>query len=87
MEQIKTSTGFEIELEEDVFDDMELLENLALVDRGDMSALPLALDLLLGDDKQRLYDHCRGTNGRASAKKVMAEVGEILKNVSSVGKN
>lgn len=87
MEKIKTSTGFEVELEDDVFDDMELLENLALVDRGDASALPLVVNALMGENKKRLYDHCKRENGRVSARRVIEEVGEIFSSLNKTGKN
>jgi len=87
MQEIKTKSGFEVALDDDAMDDMELLDGLAMVDRGDMSALPSVIDMLLREEKKRLYDHCRGDNGRVSAKKVLEEVGEIFAGLNKSGKN
>lgn len=87
MQEIKTTSGFVVILDDDALDDMELIDGLVMVDRGEVSAFPLVMDMLLGSDKQRLYDHCRGENGRVSAKKVMTELGDILRGLNQSGKN
>lgn len=89
MAEGKTSTGFVYVVDEDVNDDMELLEGFIALDNGDMTSLPQCITSLLGaEQKKALYDHCRNEKtGRVSSKKVIAEVGEILKDVQSEVKN
>lgn len=89
MAEGKTSSGFVYVIDEDVNDDMELLEGLIALDSGDMTSLPQCITSLLGaEQKKALYDHCRSEKtGRVSSKKVIAEVGEIIKSVQSKVKN
>lgn len=89
MAEGKTSSGFVYVIDEDVNDDMELLEGLIALDSGDMTSLPQCITSLLGaEQKKALYDHCRSEKtGRVSSKKVIAEVGEIIKSVQSEVKN
>ena len=35
-----TGSGFDFEIDEDALDDMELLEDLCALDRGELDALP-----------------------------------------------
>lgn len=89
MAEGKTSSGFAYVIDEDVNDDMELLEGFIALDSGDMTSLPQCITSLLGaEQKKALYDHCRSEKtGRVSSKKVIAEVGEIIKSVQSEVKN
>lgn len=89
MTEGKTKSGFSYVIDDDVRDDMELLEGFISLDSGDMTSLPKCIISLLGDEqKKALYDHCRSEKtGRVSAKKVMAEVGEILNGVQDEVKN
>ena len=71
----KTASGFEFELDPAVANDMELLEDLAGWDAGNLVCVPKALERLLGkEQKKALYDHLRGEDGRVPTDKVMAEV-------------
>jgi len=72
-----TSSGFEFEISPEAINDMELLEALCDLDRGDASALAEICRRLLGDQKKALYEHLR-IDGRVPANKVIEAVGEIL---------
>lgn len=86
-EKIITSSGFECEIDEDALDDYELLDALTKVDKGQNDRITDAVDLLLGDEiKQRLIDHVRKENGRASVEAVVKEFGEILTGLESAKK-
>lgn len=75
----KTSSGFEYELDPAIANDMELLEDLAGWDDGDLVCVPRAIERLLGkEQKDALYNHLRGEDGRVPTDKVMAEVIEIF---------
>ena len=74
----KTANGFEFEIDDGVRDDLELAEWLILLERGDMGHLPETLVSLLGvDQKKRLYEFCRGENGRVSSVKVFETLNMI----------
>lgn len=76
---IKTPSGFSCKISEDVRDDMELLDDLTAVDRGDLSHMPDVIRRLLGDKgKAALYEFCRLKSGRVSSKKVMTEIKSIF---------
>lgn len=84
MKKIKgtTATGFQFIVDEEARDDMELLEKLSEMSKGDMTAMPDVLVSLLGEDqKKALYDHCRSKSGRVLATKVMSELEGIFKNI------
>ena len=75
----KTATGFAFKIEDEARDDMEMLENLTAISKGDVSLVPETIEMLLGkDQKKKLYDHCRGKTGRVSSRKVMEEVNSIF---------
>lgn len=86
MKKIKgmTSTGFSFEIDEEARDDMEILERLIDMSRGDLTAMPDVLIGLLGaEQKKALYEHCRGKSGRVSSKAVFAEVQSIFENTKA----
>ena len=85
--KIKTSTGFECELDQDAMDDIELLESMSVMSRGDTAAAietPHFIQLVLGEErKKQLYDHCRNGRGKAPIGRVTDEVKEIIEALSS----
>ena len=81
MKKIKgtTPTGFQFTIDEEARDDMEILERLVDMSRGDLTAMPDVLLALLGaDQKKALYEHCRGKSGRVSSKAVAKELQGIF---------
>lgn len=79
----KTTSGFEFEIDDDVMDDMELLEGLTALDKGDMGPLSDVLIALFGkEQKKRLYDFLRGDRGRVKASLVMEAVAEVFSAIS-----
>ncbi len=84
----KTATGFAFTVSEDIRDDMELLEQLVAIDKGDLAEAPALVKSLLGEEqKKRLYDHCRGKNGRVSSKKVFTEIKGIFDAIKDGGES
>lgn len=75
-----TPTGFRYSVERDVVDDMELIDLLADLEDGSISALPKILLKLLGQkQKDDLYQHCLDKeSGRVPSSQVMEEVKAIL---------
>lgn len=79
----KTASGFSFKITEDTRDDMELLESISRYDAGERQILPMILKALLGEDqKAKLYEHCRGKNGKVSATKVLEEVRNIFEEIN-----
>lgn len=83
--KITTKTGFTCEIDEDIRDDAELFEALIAMEKGEHSAYTDASQRLLGKtNKARLYEHCRGDNGRVSLVRVMEEIREIIAEVDAL---
>lgn len=84
----KTDSGFDFDVEKEVFDDMELLDALVEADSGSLIAVPKVAEKILGkDQKKRLYDHLRQENGRVPVHLVSDEIGNIMKLIGEEGKN
>lgn len=82
----KTKTGFEFKVEEEVLNDYELLELFAEVDENPL-IVPKLVRMILGEkQKDKLIDHVRDENGRASVDKIAQELESIL-NSSTETKN
>lgn len=80
MKHIRTSSGFEIELPEERIDDYELFEELVKIEtRNEMSGLPMVVERILKDDRERLFDHVRREDGTVPASLVIREIFEIIK--------
>ena len=74
----KTKSGFEFQIDEEALDDYELLEELAMVDRGKTGKVVGVLERLLGaEQKDKLKEHLR-KDGKVSAKKMFSELKEIF---------
>lgn len=75
----ETKSGFSFALDEEVFDDYELLECLKEIDAGREERITEVVDLLFGEkQKKELKEHIRNEKGRVSAIKMMEEVAEIF---------
>lgn len=77
---MKTSTGFEFEIVDGVFDDWELFELLAEIDSGNGMKIPLVLGKLLGAEQAAaLKEHVRGDDGRITVEAMNAEITDIIR--------
>lgn len=59
--------GVQVTVDPTVFDDFELLESLAEIQRGDVLALPAVFRAVAGDKAQALLDAVRDERGRVTA--------------------
>lgn len=76
-----TSGGFTCRLNaKDLEDDMEFFELVTQFDGGSPLALPPMVNIMFPDpeEKKRLYDACRGENGRVSATAVATTIKELF---------
>ncbi len=79
MRQVTTKSGFCLEIEEERLNNMELLDALAALDEGDITALSTALRLLLTrEQKKALYDHLRTPGGTVPIEAVTETLQEIF---------
>lgn len=62
-----TVAGVQVDVDPTVFDDFELLESLAEIQRGDILALPKVFRAVVGDQSQELLDAVRDERGRVTA--------------------
>lgn len=80
-----TQTGFEIDVDIELMDDMELFEMILEFDEGKYGKLPLFLKRLFGEKEiERLYDHVRVESGRVPMSRVSEEVGYIVNALNEV---
>lgn len=68
-----------------IFNDMELFDAIAEVEKENMMYLPEVCKKILGDRKADLYDRLRDERGRVPVDKVQAQLIEIMDQVN--GKN
>lgn len=81
-----TESGFHFEIEEEVMDDMEFLEILVDITKGDKSQLPAFVLAFFGkEQKARLYDHCRSEKGRVSLSRIETEVKGVFDAIRNGG--
>lgn len=85
---MKTTSGFEINIDQTRFDNAELLDALSDLNAGDSLAVSRVLSLLLGkEDKKRLYDHCRAEDGRVPIEALSQEIEDIFNFSGDASKN
>lgn len=78
MKHITTSSGFELDIDEQILDDMELFDAIIALEKGDGTAVPAVVSKIAGKDRQRLYDHVRTEAGRVPTGDVTREITEII---------
>lgn len=86
--QGKTESGFEYEVDKEVFDDYEFLLVLAEVDDGKKGKIAEVVRRLLGEEQEKkLMEHVRNDKGRVSFSKMMKEVKDIIDLIGVKEKN
>lgn len=84
----KTQSGFEFSIEKDRLDNMELLDELAEIDAGNVAAISRASTLLLGkEQKKSLYKHLRREGGNIPIEAFVNEIADIMNEAGKQGKN
>lgn len=87
MARIKTASGFEADINEQIFDDMEILDLIADLEDGKVRAYRRLSDKLFRpEEKARLYDHLRTEDGRVPVSAMQAEMEEIFAQVEKAKK-
>lgn len=83
----KLENGFEFSIDEDVFDDMELVDDIRASQGKDPSRISDVVDKILGESKYQLYDLIRNKKGKVPLEKVADAIGEIMEKSGEQGKN
>lgn len=79
---VKTSIGFEANIDEGFVDDIVFIEGINALQAGDATAIPLVTRKILGDAKDALYDFVKDEHGRVPVKPTLDIVAEIVAAVS-----
>lgn len=84
MINITMGDGFKIQLDENVFDDFELVELYAKVAKNPIWIGDLAEKLLGAEQKRALIEHLRDDNGKVHTTAVMNALKEIEEAIPTV---
>lgn len=87
MKTVTTESGFTIEIDEEAFDDMEVVDMLAEVDDNLLIVPKLLLKTLGKDGKKALYDFVRNEKGRVPSKAAMTLFEEVMRMAGEETKN
>lgn len=81
--------GFKYAVDEDVLDDVELMEDMALAQGDDPLRVVAVIKKVLGEEqKQKLYDHVRDKDsGRVKTSAISDCLTEIFEKLGEEGKN
>lgn len=83
MKHLKLDNGFELDVDEAAFQDMELFDAVADMEAGNVLALSKVTAKILGGQKAALYDFLRDEAGRVPIEAVSAAVVEIFQKGAS----
>ncbi len=82
-QEVKTSSGFQCEIDKSVLDDMEILDLLLEVEDDPNNSIiyfnRILKKMMDKETRARLYDHIREDNGRVPVSKFTEEFNEIFK--------
>lgn len=82
-QEVKTSSGFQCEIDKSVLDDMEILDLLLEVEDDPNNSIiyfnRILKKMMDKETRDRLYDHIRENNGRVPVSKFTEEFNEIFK--------
>lgn len=88
MINVKTKSGFEIAVDDEAMNSMELVDTLVEVESNDLLAVSKLGEMLLGKDgKKKLYDHLRNDKGIVPVDLFMQELNEIMGALGDSAKN
>ena len=87
MIKVSWKSWFIFTIQEGALDDYELLEELREIDKGNTSLIVDVIEKIIGSEqKEQLKKHVRDETGRVSIKRMVDEIGEILRG-NQQGKN
>lgn len=77
-----TVAGVQLTVDPTIFDDFELLESLAEIQRGDILALPTVFRAVAGDKAQELLNSIRRGDGRVTATAATEVIVQIMRELA-----
>lgn len=78
-----TKSGFEYKIDKRRLDNYELFEKLRELEENPLKAVDV-IELMLGDDKDKLRDHLRDEDGFVSMEKMNEEILEIFNSQTDI---
>lgn len=87
MKKGKTESGFDFEILDDIVDDYELVESLAVLDMEPLKIVEVVERVLGKEQTAKLKNHVRTDSGRVSTQAMSDEILEIFKKSGSEAKN
>lgn len=84
MFEVKTSTGLELTIDQDRLENYELFEAITDDENGDSRAMIRIVNLLLGDDVEKLKDHVRTEKGLVPISALGAEIKDVFEQVKDL---
>lgn len=88
MINVKTKSDFEIAVDDEAMNSMELVDTLVEVESNDLLAVSKLGEMLLGKDgKKKLYEHLRNNKGIVPVDLFMQELNEIMGALGDSAKN
>lgn len=77
MAHVKTSSGFEADIDESRLDDYRLMKTIRAAQTEPMAVVDL-VGFVLGEDEERLIEHLVATTGKAANEDISREITEIF---------
>lgn len=75
----KTKSGFEYDIPDSIGDDYEVLECIAQLQKGEITAVVELIDHVFGKEQKNAFkDHCRDESGKVSTERMMTEFFDIF---------
>lgn len=88
IKKFKTESGFECEIDISLWENMELVDEIAELSEGNFLKLSKVTKMVLGDEnRKKLYDHVRIENGTVPPQLIEKELMEIFAKQGNDGKN
>ena len=82
-----TQSGIKYKIDEEDWNDMEIIELMAAADENALK-YPALIERMLGKkQKDELYEHCRNKKGRVPVEAVRKEIDEIFEIAGQDAKN
>lgn len=76
--KVELESGFSLDIDDRKLDDYELVEALTDIDKGQVSRMTDAVNILLGESKPALFEHIREKKGYVSTEEVKNALLEII---------
>lgn len=76
--KVELESGFALDIDDRKLDDYELVEALTDIDKGQVSRMTDAVNILLGESKPALFEHIREKKGYVSTEEVKNALLEII---------